>query len=64
MLGPRREYRKGWAVQTVLAGHPGRYVKIWRKVDGAWSVVDRALNQRAAMRRVRAIIECERASDA
>lgn len=75
MIGERREYRKGWAVQSIrlAAGNvTGRrrnwhdplpkslkrsYVKIWRKTEGGWSVVDRALTQKAAMRRVRLIIE-------
>ena len=84
MIGPRREWRKDWAVQTVrllkrdangydshqrhcrdtgrsAATHQRGYVKLWRKVEGEWVVVDRALNQKRAMARARQILQQEAA---
>lgn len=82
MIGQRREWRKGWAVQTVhllkrdahgyeshrrncrnngrsAAVHQRGYVKLWRKVEGEWLVVDRALTQKRAMARARQILQQE-----
>jgi len=69
MIRPKKHVCNGWAIQTVdiskryikpnhwslyIPDVQRSYVKIWRRdYYGVWEVVDRALNQKNARRRIK-----------